>query len=60
MLADGITHNVAAGDRVARFTAIGDVLYGMAIIMAVATFVAVRGLWRGVQEEPEAAGTGSV
>jgi hypothetical protein len=32
-----------------------DVLYGMAIIMAVATFVALRGLERGVQEEPEAA-----
>jgi EmrB/QacA subfamily drug resistance transporter len=34
-----------------------DVLYGMAIIMAVATFVALRGLKRGVQEEPEAAET---
>ena len=34
-----------------------DVLYGMAIIMAVATVVALRGLKRGVQEEPEAAET---
>lgn len=34
-----------------------DVLYGMAIIMAIATFVALGGLRRGVQEEPEAAGT---
>src|SRR5215467_4954565 len=34
-----------------------DVLYGMAIIMAVAAFVALRGLKRGVQEEPEVAGT---
>jgi MFS family permease len=39
-------------------TAIRDVLYGMAIVMAVATFVALRGLRRGVQEEPEAAGAG--
>ena len=38
-------------------TATRDVLYGMAIIMAVAALVAVRGLKRGVQEEPEAAGT---
>jgi EmrB/QacA subfamily drug resistance transporter len=38
--------------------AVRDVLYGMAIIMAVATFVALRGLKRGVQAEPEAAGAG--
>jgi hypothetical protein len=35
-----------------------DVLYGMAIIMAVAALVALRGLKRGVQEDTEAAGTG--
>ena len=31
--------------------AIRDVLYGMAIIMAVATVVALRGLRRGIQED---------
>jgi EmrB/QacA subfamily drug resistance transporter len=35
-----------------------DVLFGMAIIMAVAAFVALRGLRRGVQEDPSAAETG--
>jgi hypothetical protein len=35
-----------------------DVLYGMCIIMAVAAFVALRGLTRGVQEDTAAAGTG--
>ncbi len=35
-----------------------DVLYAMAIIMAVAAFVALRGLRRGVQEDTTAAGTG--
>ena len=35
-----------------------DVLYGMAIVMAVAAFVALRGLRRGVQEDTTAAGTG--
>src|SRR6516162_3569492 len=34
-----------------------DVLYGMAVIMAVACVVALLGLRRGVQEAPEAAGT---
>jgi len=34
-----------------------DVLYGMTIVMAVAAVVALRGLRRGVQEEPEQAGT---
>ena len=34
-----------------------DVLYGMAVIMAVAFVVALLGLRRGVQEVPEAAGT---
>jgi len=34
-----------------------DVLYGMAVIMAVACVVALLGLRRGVQEVPEAAGT---
>jgi EmrB/QacA subfamily drug resistance transporter len=34
-------------------TATRDVLYGMAIIMAVATLVALRGLKRGVQEQPQ-------
>ena len=33
-----------------------DVLYAMAVIMAVAGFVALRGLRRGVQQEPEQAG----
>ena len=33
-----------------------DVLYGMAIIMAVAAFVALRGLRRGVQQETDEAG----
>jgi EmrB/QacA subfamily drug resistance transporter len=32
-----------------------DVLYGMCVIMAVAAFVALRGLKRGVQQEDEAA-----
>jgi EmrB/QacA subfamily drug resistance transporter len=35
-----------------------DVLYGMAIIMAVAALVALRGLRRGLQEDTTAAGTG--
>jgi len=39
-------------------SAIRDVLYGMAIIMAVAALVALRGLRRGVQEDTTAAGTG--
>src|SRR5215470_12577273 len=34
-----------------------DVLYGMAVIMAVACVVALLGLRRGVQEAPEATGT---
>jgi hypothetical protein len=38
-------------------TATRDVLYGMAIIMAMAAVVALRGLKRGVQEEPKAVGT---
>jgi EmrB/QacA subfamily drug resistance transporter len=33
-----------------------DVLYGMAIIMAIAALVALRGLRRGVQQEPEQVG----
>jgi EmrB/QacA subfamily drug resistance transporter len=33
-----------------------DVLYGMTIVMAVAAVVALRGLRRGVQQEPEQAG----
>jgi EmrB/QacA subfamily drug resistance transporter len=33
-----------------------DVLYGMCVIMAVAAIVALRGLRRGVQQEPEQAG----
>jgi hypothetical protein len=37
-------------------TATRDVLYGMCVIMAVAAFVAVRGLRRGVQEETTSAG----
>ena len=32
-----------------------EVLYGMTIVMAVAAFVALRGLGRGVQQEPEQA-----
>ena len=36
-----------------------DVLYGMAIIMAVAAFVALRGLRRGVQQETDEAARGS-
>ena len=39
-------------------SAIRDVLYGMAIIMAVAAFVALSGLRQGVQEDTTAAGTG--
>jgi EmrB/QacA subfamily drug resistance transporter len=35
-----------------------DVLYGMAIIMAVAALIALRGLRRGVQQDTEAAATG--
>jgi hypothetical protein len=35
-----------------------DVLFGMCVIMAVAAFVALRGLRRGVQEDTTAAGTG--
>jgi EmrB/QacA subfamily drug resistance transporter len=35
-----------------------DVLYGMCVIMAVAAFVALRGLRRGVQEDTTAAGDG--
>jgi EmrB/QacA subfamily drug resistance transporter len=35
-----------------------DVLYGMCVIMAVAAFVALRGLRRGVQEDTTAAGAG--
>jgi hypothetical protein len=34
-----------------------DVLYGMAMIMAVAALVALRGLRRGVRQEPEQAET---
>ncbi|HEY6314193.1 MAG TPA: hypothetical protein VIY52_25820 [Streptosporangiaceae bacterium] len=34
-----------------------DVLYGMAVIMAVAAVVALRGLRRGVQEDTKAAET---
>jgi hypothetical protein len=33
-----------------------DVLYGMCVIMAIAALVALRGLRRGVQQEPEQAG----
>jgi hypothetical protein len=33
-----------------------EVLYGMCVIMAVAGFVALRGLKRGVQEDAEGAG----
>ena len=33
-----------------------DVLYGMCVIMAVAAFIALRGLRRGVQEDTAAAG----
>jgi EmrB/QacA subfamily drug resistance transporter len=53
--------NVAAIPQFIRAdfaSAIRDVLYGMAIIMAVAAFVALRGLRRGVQEDTTAAGTG--
>jgi hypothetical protein len=35
-----------------------DVLFGMCVRMAVAGFVALRGLRRGVQEDTTAAGTG--
>ena len=35
-----------------------DVLYGMCVIMAVAAFVALRGLRRGVQEDTASAGDG--
>jgi uncharacterized membrane protein YidH (DUF202 family) len=35
-----------------------DVLYGMTVIMAVAAFVALHGLRRGVQEDTPAAGAG--
>ncbi|HJZ10060.1 MAG TPA: MFS transporter, partial [Trebonia sp.] len=35
-----------------------DVLYGMCVIMAVAAFIALRGLRRGVQEDTTAAGAG--
>jgi hypothetical protein len=34
------------------------VLYGMCVIMAVAAFIALRGLRRGVQEDTTAAGAG--
>jgi len=37
-------------------TATRDVLYGMCVIMAVAAFIALRGLRRGVQEDTAAAG----
>jgi hypothetical protein len=37
-------------------TATRDVLYGMCVIMAVAAFIALRGLRRGVQEETTSAG----
>jgi EmrB/QacA subfamily drug resistance transporter len=37
-------------------TATRDVLYGMCVIMAVAAFVALRGLRRGVQEDTTSAG----
>ena len=47
---------IPASIRADFATATRDVLYGMAIIMAVAALVALRGLRRGVQEEPEAAG----
>jgi hypothetical protein len=40
-------------------SSIRDVLYTMAGIMAVAAFVALRGLTRGVQEDPGAAETES-
>ena len=33
-----------------------DVLYGMTVVMAIAAVVALRGLRRGVQQEPEQAG----
>ena len=36
--------------------AIREVMYGMTIVMAVAALVALRGLKRGVQQEPEQAG----
>jgi EmrB/QacA subfamily drug resistance transporter len=36
-----------------------EVLYAMAVIMAVAAFVALRGLRRGLQEDPAPAGAGS-
>jgi hypothetical protein len=39
-------------------TATRDVLYGMAIVMAVAALVALRGLSRGVQQEPGTPGPG--
>ena len=39
-------------------TATRDVLYGMCVIMAVAAFIALRGLRRGVQEDTTAAGAG--
>src|SRR6201993_158562 len=39
-------------------TATRDVLYGMCVIMAVAAFVALRGLRRGVQEDTTSAGDG--
>ena len=44
--------------RASFATATRDVLYGMCVIMAVAAFVALRGLKRGVQEDTTAAGTG--
>jgi hypothetical protein len=44
--------------RVDFAAATRDVLYGMCVIMAVAAFVALLGLKRGVQEDTAAAGTG--
>jgi MFS family permease len=50
--------NIAAIPQFIRadFAATRDVLYGMTIVMAVAAIVALRGLRRGVQQEPEQAG----
>jgi MFS family permease len=53
----GGSGNVAAIPQFIRAdfaVAIRDVLYGMCVIMAVAAFVALRGLKRGVQQEDEA------
>jgi EmrB/QacA subfamily drug resistance transporter len=53
--AHGSVADIPAFIRADFAIATRDVFYGMAIIMAVAAFVALRGLKRGVQEQPQAA-----